>query len=415
MLKIFFLCFFCIISNSVFANNQNAKYISFDVQNVSLQDALHLLAKFLHQNIVISSKITGTTSLHLNNMSKQEAFDLLLVSHDLMKKPIGNLWYVAPRDELIKREQEELKAHTILEETSPLVTRIWEIHYAKADDIAKFIQENNHSLLSKRGNVRVDVRTNSVCIQDIESHIIEIKRVLNQLDVPVQQIVIEARLASIDNDYERELGINFGIKQSSDVSPIKVTAAKRYSLAIAKLADGAELDVQLAALEKAGHGELISSPSLFTANQKTAYIESGEEIPYQEISESGGTAVSFKKAVLRLKVTPQILPRNKVLLQLQVNQDRPSSRIVLGVPAINTRQISTNVLISNGQTIVLGGIFESNHEQSEHRLPFFGKIPLVGWLFKQQNVTKNKRELLIFVTPRIVPEMGLIVNDTSKT
>ncbi len=414
MLKIIFLCLLCFFSNVVAANDQKTKQISFDVQNVNLQDALHILAKFLHQNIVISSKINGTTSLHFDNISKQEAFDLLLASQDLMKKSIGKLWYIAPRTELLKREQEEMKLHNILEETSPLITRIWEIRYAKADDVARFLQENNYSILSKRGNVRVDERTNTVCIQDIESHLIEVKKVISQLDVPVKQVVIEARIASIDNDYERELGINFAVEQSNYDSTPQVVLPKKYSLAIAKLANGSELDVQLAALEKAGHGELISSPSLFTANQKTAYIESGEEIPYQEVSDSGGTAVSFKKAVLRLKVTPQIMPRNKVLLQLQVNQDRPSNRIVLGVPAINTRQISTNVLISDGQTIVLGGIFESNHEQGEHRLPFFGKIPLVGWLFKQQNVKENKRELLIFVTPRIIPEMGLIVNDTRK-
>lgn len=405
MIKIFVAFFFLLFSNMAFTEENN-KTISLDMQNIRIQDALHILAKFLHENIVISPGITGTTSLHLNNMSKQEAFDYLLASHHLKKKKIGRVWMIQPYAEFMLHEEEERKLKTLLDETVSLTTHVWRIRYAKAEDIARLLQENNNSFLSKRGHVRVDERTNSVFVQDIKSHLIEVERMIKHLDVPVQQVVIEARLASIDNDYERELGINFGVKQQSDHSFPQASMGKRYSLAIAKLADGSELDIQLAALEKEGHGELISSPSLFTANQQTASIEAGEEIPYQEVSESGGTAVAFKKAVLRLKVTPQILPENKVLLQLQVNQDRPSNRIVLGVPSINTRQISTHVLISNGQTIVLGGIYESNHEQGEHRLPFFGKIPLVGWLFKQQNVQENKRELLIFVTPKIIPDIG---------
>ena len=160
--------------------------------------------------------------------------------------------------------------------------------------------------------------------------------------------------------------------------------------------------MELSALENEGHGELISSPSLFTANQQTAFIESGEEIPYQEISRSGATGVAFKKAVLSLRVTPQVMPGNQVLLQLQINQDKPSNRVVLGVPAIATRQISTHILIKSGQTIVLGGIYEENKENQQQGIPFLCKIPLVGWLFKQQNVTHSKRELLIFVTPKVM-------------
>jgi type IV pilus assembly protein PilQ len=173
-------------------------------------------------------------------------------------------------------------------------------------------------------------------------------------------------------------------------------------LSVLKLANGSFLDMQLAALENEGHGELISSPSLFTANQQTASIESGEEIPYQEVSKSGATGIVFKKAVLSLKVTPQIMPGNHVLLQLQVNQDKPNNRMVLGVPAISTRQISTHILVKSGQTVVLGGIYETNKEKGQQRIPFLGKIPIIGWLFGQRNVSENKRELLIFVTPKII-------------
>lgn len=391
--------------------DQKMNDLSLDLQNVSLQDALHILAKFLHQNIIISQQVAGVTSLHLHHMSKQEVFDLLLASHDLVKRKIGSTWFISPRKEFTLRQQEELKLQAVIDETAPLLTRVWQIRFAKADDIARILQENNGSLLSKRGHVRVDTRTNIVCVQDSAEHLHEIQKIISRLDIPVQQVLIEARLASVDSDYERELGLNFTVRNQVDGvsgrgASSMSTKLARYSLAVATLADSTQLDIQLSALENAGHGELISSPSLFTANQQTASIESGEEIPYQEVSESGGTAITFKKAVLSLKVTPQIMPGNKVLLQLQVNQDRPSNRIVLGVPAISTRQISTNVLINNGQTIVLGGIYESNQEQGEHRIPFLGKIPLVGWLFKKQNVTENKRELLIFVTPKVVNGTG---------
>ena len=232
---------------------------------------------------------------------------------------------------------------------------------------------------------------------------------LRQLDAPAQQITIEARLASVDNDFERELGLDFSVRSTSQ--PDAQTAG-RYSIAVAALPDGSVLDVKLAALENAGHAEIISSPSLFTSNHQSASIEAGEEVPYQEVSESGGTAVVFKKAVLGLKVTPQILPGNHVLLQLQINQDRPSSKMVLGMPVIRTRQINTSVLVKDGKTIVLGGIYETNHEEGQRRLPFLSQVPVLGWFFKEQNTLDTKRELLIFVTPRIMTQA--YENDDAK-
>ncbi|MHB1947266.1 MAG: type IV pilus secretin PilQ [Gammaproteobacteria bacterium] len=412
--QILFVMIFLCLSVPILAISQN-KNLALDLQNVSIQDALHIMAKYLQQNIVISPEIQGTTTLHLQHMSHQEAFDLLLTSHGLIKHKIGHTWFITSHAQFTQQQQEELKLQAALAETAPLSTHVLQIHYAKAEDIALILQDNNRSFLSKRGGVRVDSRTNTLCIQDTQEHLWQIHEVIKKLDIPVQQVLIEARLASIDNDFERELGINFAVNYPSDAEgkPTPIVKPKQYSLAIAHLVDGSQLDVQLAALEDEGHGELISSPSLFTANQQTASIESGEEIPYQEVSDSGGTAVAFKKAVLSLKVTPQVMPSDKVLLHLQVNQDRPSNRVVLGVPAISTRQIATNVLVENGKTIVLGGIYESNQEQAEQRIPFLGKIPLVGWLFKQQNVKANKRELLIFVTPKII-SATVRQNGTSK-
>lgn len=394
----------------LFANIARAENLSLELQNANLSDAIRLIAKFVNINVIISPSVSGVATLHLYNAAPNHALDLLLTSHKLAKWQIGNVFYIAPRDELIKRKQEEIKWQEIWEESSPLITKVWQIKYGKAEDIARFLQDEHASLISKRGRVRVDIRTNVICIQDVAKSIKQIRQLIQQLDVPVQQILIEARLASVDNDFERELGINFAVKSQASSDSDETSAkffgrrAGRYSIAVAKLADGSLLDVKLAALENAGHAELISSPSLFTANQQPASIEAGEEVPYQEVSESGGTAVVFKKAVLGLKVTPQVLPGNKVLLQLQINQDRPGNRMVLGVPTISTRKIMTNVLVKTGQTIVLGGIYESSQEKGEERLPFISRVPLIGLLFKQQQTRKNKRELLIFVTPRIMQE-----------
>jgi type IV pilus assembly protein PilQ len=379
----------------------SADSISMDFQNVNIQDAINTFAQFNQTNVVISPNVRGFISLHLEHVSAEKALDLLLDSHGLSKWQMDNVWFIAPSGEFIQHEQEKIKLNTLLQESSPLMTRIWHIYYAKAEDIAALLQDNNSSFLSKRGHVKVDMRTNVICIQDVKDHIQMIDGLIKRLDIPVQQILIEAHLASIDSDYERELGLHFaGVTntQSSESND----RGSRYRLAIIPLAKDSFLDVQLAALENEGHGELISSPSLFTANQQAASIESGEEIPYQEISKSGATGVAFKKAVLSLKVTPQIMPGNQVLLQLQVNQDKPSNRMVLGVPAISTRQISTHILVKNGQTIVLGGVYETNKENGEQRIPVLGNIPIIGGLFNLHNTAENKRELLIFVTPKII-------------
>lgn len=395
-LIIYLLC--CMLCFSTPPASANSSLISLDLQNINLIDALRLMAKFMHLNVVISPAINGAVSLHLQNASALKAFDLLLISQGLAKYQEGNVWFIAPAGELMKRVEEAVHLQTLATEAAPLATRIWQMRYAKAEDIAHVLRGNNYSLLSKRGHIRVDGRTNSLCIQDIADNFPAINQLLKKLDIPVQQILIDARLASIDHHYEKELGIDFTTCQRSSVNS---ESSKHFSLAIAKLADTSILDMQLIAMEQNGHGEVISRPSLFTANQQTALIESGEEIPYQETTESGATSVAFKKAVLRLKVTPQVLPGDQVLLQLEINQDKPSSRIVLGVPTISTRQIATNIQVHSGQTIVLGGIYEASLEADEQRIPFLGKIPLVGLLFQQHNLANSKRELLIFVTPKI--------------
>lgn len=389
-----------VLQQAIFAAPE---HISLELKAANLQDTIRLLAKFLCINVILSPTVHGKVTLHLAHASPEHVFNLLLTSHDLVKWPVGRIWFIAPRKELMHQKEEELKWQTIQDEMSHLITKVVRINYGKAEDIAKLIKDSQSSLMSKRGQIRVDSRTNSICLQDIPKKMAEIYLLVKRLDIPSKQILIDARIASVDNDFERDLGIHFGVTHPSEnKNPVISSGHNQYNLAIVKLADGSLLDVKLSALENNGHAELISRPTLFTANQQPALIEAGEDVPYQEVSESGGTAVAFKKAVLGLKVIPQILPGNKVLLQLQINQDRPSNKMVLGVPTISTRQITTNVLVKSGETIVLGGILEMNHEIGQKGLPFLNQIPLLGWLFTEQNTKKNKRELLIFVTPQII-------------
>lgn len=382
-------------------NGLNINGQQIDIQNANLSDTLLALAKLLHRNVVISPNVMGKVTLHLQQTQPAKVFELLLDTNGLGKWVEGELWYVAPRDELIKRKQQEVKWQNLSYQAEELIMESWQIRYSKAADIGRLLKDDKTSLLSSRGQVRVDERTNLICVQDVAARMMLIKRLIMKLDRPTPQVHIEARLASVDHDFERELGVDFSVKTNGAQDAVP----GRYSVAIAHLPDGSLLDVKLAALENAGHANLISSPSLYTANQQTAAIEAGEEVPYQEVSESGGTAVVFKKAVLGLKVTPQILPNGYVLLQLHISQDRPGSRMVLGMPTISTRQIVTSVLVKGGQTAVLGGIYENQDENAVQRIPLVGSIPVVGELFTLRASRRAKRELLIFVTPKIMTQL----------
>lgn len=372
---------------------------SLDLQNTNLSDTVRMLAKILGRNIIVSSAVEGRVTLRLQHARAANVFDLLLDSYGLEKLQRGNVWYIAPREELIKRKQQEMKWLNLSSQTAELMTDTRQIHYGKAEEIGRLLQDGKASFLSARGQVRVDARTNVICVQDVAERMVAIRKLIARLDQPTQQVRIEARLASVDNDFERELGVDFSVRENG-THPVP----GRYSIAVARLPDGSQLDVKLAALETNGHAELMSSPSLYTANQQPAVIEAGEEVPYQEVSNSGGTAVVFKKAVLSLKVTPQVLPGGYVLLQLHINQDRPGNRMVLGMPTISTRQILTNVLVKSGQTAVLGGIYENQDEKAVRRIPLIGSVPVLGELFTLRTSSQTKRELLIFVTPKIMTQ-----------
>ena len=409
LLRYFIIILLCAWSNFSPAKNDARSLLSFDMQNVRLIDAIHILAQSMHRNVIVSAHVQGMISMQVDQTHPEQAFTALLATQGLAAWRFGSVWYVASQEELTKRKEEGMHFREVNENSEPLLTRVWQVRYAKAEDITHILQEEHDSFLSKRGHARVDTRTNVICVQDTEARLKMVEQMLAHLDVPVKQIRIEARLASVDSDFEHELGIYFSSQSAANENDHGGESMHsqglnfgRYSIAVAKLAGGTLLDMKLAALEATGHAQLISSPSLFTANQQAATIEAGEEIPYQEVSRSGATAVVFKKAELSLKVIPHIMPGDKVLLQLQVNQDKPSSRMVLGVPTISTRKIVTNVLVKNGKTVVLGGIYESNSEEGEAGLPLIKQIPLLGSLLKQHNTRRSKRELLVFVTPKII-------------
>jgi type IV pilus assembly protein PilQ len=365
---------------------------------------------------------------------------------------------VAPAAELAARDKELLAARKETSELSPLRTEYLQVNYAKASDLAALIKSGKgSSLLSERGNVSIDERTNTLLLQDIAERLTDIRRLVSTLDIPVKQVQIEARIVIVNDDFSRELGVRWGYSNintaGSNVYSVTGSAAGvedslksvlsteaaiingtpvppppiRYQtgvgaylvnlpaanpagrIALGLLGNTYIVDLELSAAEAEGRGEIISSPTVITANQKEATIEQGVEIPYQEGSSSGATTVAFKKAVLSLKVTPQITPDNRVILDLEVKKDSvgqlvPSGSLGGTIPSIDTREITTQVLVNDGQTVVLGGILETEKRESDSKVPFLGDIPFIGYLFKTNNKVANKRELLIFVTPKVLRE-----------
>lgn len=418
------------------------KRISLNFQNINIRAVLQLLADFTGVNMVVSDKVQGDITLRLNDTPWDQALDIILTTQGLDKRKNGNVMLIDTKASLDKKEEDELKSQQSIQKLEPIRSDLIQINYAKAADIAILIKDKQNSLLSPRGKISVDARTNTLWIQDTGLKIEEVRELIKQLDIAVKQVQIEARIVEVNKDFSQDLGIKWGISKPTHLSgtlagandllpganqaanplyPLvnQVTPLSRrlnldlaaaptgvnpasVGIALAKLGDGILLDLELSALESQGQAELISSPSIITTNQQAAVIESGKEIPYQESTSSGATAVAFKKAVLSLKVIPQITPDGKILMDLQINQDSDSGERVLGVPIILTKQIQTNVLVNNGQTIVLGGIYKQDKNRAIKRIPFLGELPVVGILFSNKQVRIKNEELLIFITPRII-------------
>lgn len=430
----------------VTSNNAVAHYtgkpISLNFQNISIRSILAVLAEFTGTNIVAADSVAGNITLRLNNIPWDEALEIILKSSNLGKKQVGDVIMVAPLADLAAQEKQLLTAQQNLQQIETLQTRYRRLNYAKVAEVAALIKDQSTSLLSNRGNVSADQRTNTLIIQDTPSSLMNIEKLVEKLDVPVQQVMIEARIVNVDTSFEQDLGIRWRTtnpdhlsgtlngtlinEQTGVVNPVSAVPFNdrlnvdlpahaidgnqpaSVGIALAKLDDGYMLDLELSAIETEGGGELISSPRLVTANQHPALIEAGTEIPYQQNTSSGATAVEFKKAVLSLKVTPQITPDGKIIMDIKVNQDKVDRTLeVDGVPAIDTREIETNVLADNGETIVLGGIYEEEQSKQVARVPFLGSIPVLGYFFRNTDKIDKRKELLIFITPKVIPSLPI--------
>lgn len=425
---------------------REGKLISINFQDIPVRNVLQLIADYNQFNLVVSDSVEGNLTLRLDGVPWQQVLDIILQVKGLDKRVDGNVILVAPTDELDLREKQQLEKQKLTEEMGELSSEIIKVNFAKASDIAEMINgEGNISMLSERGSMTIDERTNSLLIRELPENIEVIREIIESLDIPVKQVQIEARIVTINEGNMDELGIRWGftsINGSNTVGGsiennlatiglyngeggddggdgdgvgiddflnvnLAATSPNATSIAfqVAKLGSDTLLDLELSDLQQESKAEIISSPRLITTNKKPAYIEQGTEIPYLESSSSGATTVTFKKAVLSLKVTPQITPDNRLVLDLSVTQDRPGQVVKTGTGeavAIDTQRIGTQVLVNNGETVVLGGIFQHSITNSVDKVPLLGDLPLLGALFRRSYENVGKSELLIFVTPKVV-------------
>jgi type IV pilus assembly protein PilQ len=431
--------------------------LTLNFQDIETRAVLQLLADASGQNIVVSDSVTGNVTLRLQNVPWDQALDIVLRTKGLDKRRDDNVIIVAPQAELAAREKADLAAKKDVQELAPLRSEYLQVNYAKAADMAALIKTQTNSLLSARGSVAVDERTNTLLLQDTSERLVDIRRLVATLDIPVRQVLIEARIVIVNNDFDRQLGAVFGVtnvqkngtsgivtttgsaagtdqiigsaltnsQTNANGSPFPVsiptgtTAANRYNVnlplatpagswALGILGNNFIVDLELQAAQAETEANIIASPRLLTANQKKATIEQGVEIPYQQSASSGATTIQFKKAVLSLDVTPQITPDNRIILDLDVRDDAVGTIVVssggVNVPSITTREIATQVLVNDGQTVVLGGILTTTQREDDTKVPYLGDIPIIGHLFKTTDHEDDKDELMIFITPKIVRE-----------
>lgn len=408
--------------------------ISLNFQDIPVRTVLQIIADYNGFNLVTSDSVTGNVTLRLDGVPWDQALDIVLRVRGLDKRMDGNILMVAPTDELASREARELQAQLDVENLEPLYSDFLVINYAKAADIASLLRNQDTSLLTERGAVTVDERTNTILIRDTSRSIENARRLVERLDIPVRQVLIESRMVTVKDNVQEDLGIRWGFSDQQRTKGTSGTAAGANTIAagvipsldqrwnvnlpvqnpagniafhVAKLSDGTILDLELSALEQENKAEIIASPRVTTSNQKMARIEQGTEIPYVQAASSGATTVTFKKAVLSLEVTPQITPDNRIILDLVITQDTRGDTVQTPTgpaTAIDTQRIQTQVLVDNGETIVLGGIYQQQAISAVSKVPLFGDIPYVGRLFKNTSEFNEKTELLIFVTPRILSE-----------
>ncbi len=444
--------------SSVFSESKEyeGQRLTLNFQDIETRAVLQLLAETSDRNIVVSDTVQGNVTLRLKNVPWDQALDIVMTTKGLDMRQNGNVIIVAPAEEIAARETADLEAQAAIKELEPLYSEFLQVNYAKASDLADLISKSagQNSMLSDRGSVAIDDRTNTLLVQDTAQRLQDIRRLVRTLDVPIRQVLIESRIVVVNDNFSRELGVRFGatayranstdgatvISGTGDgtstmidsilgnltdpangtIFPIALPdlnnrynvnlpvsqATGRFSIAV--LETDYLIDLELTAMQSEGRGEIVSTPRVITANQKEARIEQGVEIPYQEAASSGATTTQFKKAVLSLTVTPQITPDDKIIMDLIVMKDNVGELVQSAtggsVPSIDTREVQTQVLVNDGQTVVLGGIYETTRRDTINKVPFLGDIPGLGVLFRSTQKVSNKAELLIFVTPRILTD-----------
>jgi type IV pilus assembly protein PilQ len=424
--------------------------LSLNFQNVDVRSLLQVIADFTNLNIITSDSVQGQITLRLKDVPWDQALDIILQSRGLDMRKNGNVLIVAPREEIATKEKLEFEARNQLSELEPIRTESFVVNYQKADDVRRLISDDKQRLLSKRGSAVVDPRTNQLFVQDTAARLEDVRRLLLKIDVPVQQVLIEARIVEADDTFSQNLGVRFGVARitrdlafgggtgvttsgsssgsgnpntgigssSSNITGVGLLSVNSVNLPAANIGGfqpgnfaltlvsnslSTLLNLEVSALQADGRGKIISSPRVVTADKVKATIEQGTEIPYQQATSSGATSVSFKKAVLKLEVTPQITPEGAVFLDVKVNKDSRGQDTASG-PAINTKNVQTQVLVENGGTVVLGGIYEQEEKTTITKVPFLGDLPVVGNLFRNRTMVNDRKELIIFITPRVVSE-----------
>jgi type IV pilus assembly protein PilQ len=418
-------------------NVYSGEKLSLNFQDIDVRSVLQLIADFTNLNLVASDTVKGGITLRLQNVPWDQALDLVLKTQGLDKRKIGNVLLVAPADEIAARERQELESQKQIQELAPLRRELLQVNYAKAGDIAKLFQSvtAGESKDSERGSITVDERTNNIIAYQTQDRLDELRRIVAQLDIPVRQVMIEARIVEANVNYNKSLGVRWGgqtnrtgngnftafggasntgtTTAAGTTTPfVDLGAADATSgIGIGFLTSNVLLDLELNAMEATGNGEIVSQPKVVTSDKETAKILKGTEVPYQEASSSGATTVSFKEASLSLEVTPQITPDNRIIMEVKVTKDEPDYlNEVLGVPPIKKNAVNAKVLVNDGETIVIGGVFSNTQSKTTDKVPFLGDVPYLGRLFRRDVVSEAKSELLVFLTPRIMNNQAIAVS-----
>jgi type IV pilus assembly protein PilQ len=430
---------------------QTGKYtgekLSLNFQNVSVRAVLNVIADFTNLNIITSDTVTGNITLRLKDVPWDQALAIILETRGLDMRRNGNVIWIAPREEIATREKLALEAQQQLSDLEPTQTEAFQLNYQKADDVQKLLTNPQQRMLSKRGSAVVDARTNTLFVQDTPSRLEEVRKLIAKIDVAVRQVMISSRIVEANDTFSRNLGVRLGYNETAGgthpffgagqgvtvgatidntgfttgqtttapqfpvgqlnanlpAAGLNSFNAGQFAFTLFNSAMTRFLNLELSALEADGKGKIISSPRVLTADQVEAIIEQGTQIPYQQATSSGATAVAFQNATLSLKVKPQITPDGNVIMNLDVNDNSPGTVTPSGVQ-INTKHVQTQVLVENGGTVVIGGIYQEQNQTDVTKIPFFGDLPYVGFLFKNNTTSFSKTELLVFITPRIVSD-----------